>query len=470
MYYYLDERGTTTQVGSLLILERVPGGLDYPKLLSTVESRLQLVPRYRQKIREVTLGLARPVWVDDREFDITYHVRRSALPSPGADDQLHDLVARLMSRPLERTRPLWEMYLVEGLADDRMAILTKTHRALVDGHGALEINQIIVDHTRETPSMPEDLWLPDREPGSGELMVGALTDVLTRPWEMVDQVRTATNQVTSVGQAFLGAARRVETVMKMATSSAPSSPLNGATAPTLRFTVASCSADDCVDIAERHGCAPNDVILAAITGAIRRWLLSREHSVDQVRTVRAMVPLSAYPVAGDDNDSDPDLDPRGLGTSADPMAGGLHGFVTDLPVGEPNPAVRLSQVAQLTERHSQSNRRSSIGVEPWIPEIGPATLHAMTARAAATLSRRAFNVPITIARGPRTAQYLAGNEILAIYPVPVLVRNRALSVGLTSYNGRLYFAFNADRTVMWDVGAMSEYLTDSFEELLSGTR
>ncbi len=470
MYYYLDQSGTTTQVGSLLILERVAGGLDYPKLLSTVESRLQLVPRYRQKIREVTLGLARPVWVDDREFDITYHVRRSALPSPGADDQLHDLVARLMSRPLERTRPLWEMYLVEGLAGDRMAILTKTHRALVDGHDALEINQIIVDDTRETPSMPEDLWLPDREPGSGELIVGALTDVLTRPWEMVDQVRTATNQVTSVGQVFLGAARRVETVMKMATSTAPSSPLNGATAPARRFTVASCSADDCVDIAERHGCAPNDVILAAIAGTIRRWLLSREHSVDQVETVRAMVPLSAYPVAGESDESEVDLDPRGLGSSADPMTGGLHGFVTDLPVGEPNPAVRLSQVAQLAERHSQSNRRSSIGVEPWIPEIGPATFHAMTARVAATLSRRSFNVPITIARGPRAAQYLAGNEILAIYPVPVLVRNRALSVGLTSYNGRIYFAFNADRTVMWDVGAMSEYLTDSFEELLQGKR
>ncbi|MBA4025412.1 MAG: wax ester/triacylglycerol synthase family O-acyltransferase [Gordonia sp.] len=469
MFYYLDERGATTQVGSLLILERHPGGLDYPTLLSTVESRLQLVPRYRQKIREVTLGLARPVWVDDREFDITYHVRRSALPSPGADDQLHDLVARLMSRPLDRTRPLWEMYLVEGLADDRMAILTKTHRALVDGHEALEINQIIVDDTREPPAMPEDLWLPDREPGNGELVVGAITDVLTRPWEMVDQVRAATNQVTSVGQALLGAARRVETVMKMATSSAPPSPLNGGTAPARRFTVASCSADDCVDIAERHGCAPNDVILAAIAGALRRWLLSRERAVDQVETVRAMVPMSAYPADDEAIDSDADLDAQGSGAPRDWMAGGLYGFVTDLPVGEPNPAVRLSQVAQLAERHSHSNRRSPVG-EPWIPEIGPATLHAMTARVAASLSRRSFNVPITIARGPRTAQYLAGNEILAVYPVPVLVPNRALSVGLTSYNGRIYFAFNADRTVMWDVGAMSEYLTDSFEELLPRTR
>nr|WP_110471551.1 wax ester/triacylglycerol synthase family O-acyltransferase [Williamsia limnetica] len=466
MYYYLDERGATTQVGSLLILERRPGGLDYPKLLSTVESRLQLVPRYRQKIREVTLGLARPVWVDDREFDITYHVRRSALPSPGADDQLHDLVARLMSRPLERTRPLWEMYLVEGLADDRMAILTKTHRALVDGHEALEINQIIVDDTRDPPAMPEDLWLPDREPGNGELVVDAITDVLTRPWEMVDQVRAATNQVTSVGAAFLGAARRVETVMKIATSSAPPSPLNGGTAPARRFTVASVSADDCVDIAERHGCAPNDVILAAIAGSLRRWLLSRERAVDQVETVRAMVPLSAYPTGGGADEFDGGVS----GGPAEWMAGGLRGFVTDLPVGEPNPAVRLSQVAQLADRHSQSNRRSSMGVEPWIPEIGPATFHAMSARAAASLSRRAFNLPITIARGPRTAQYLAGNEVLAIYPVPVMVRNRALAVGLTSYNGRIYFAFNADRTVMWDLGAMTEYLNDSFEELLPRTR
>lgn len=469
MYYYLDERGTTAQVGSLLILERLPDGLDYPKLLSTVESRLQLVPRYRQKIREVTLGLARPVWVDDGEFDITYHVRRSALPTPGADDQLHDLVARLMSRPLEQSRPLWEMYLVEGLAEDRLAILTKTHRSLIDGGGTLEVNQIILDATRETPSMPEELWLPDREPGNGELMIGAIADVLTRPWEMVDQVRTATNQVTSVGQAFLGAARRVETMMKMATSSAPPSPLNGGNASARRFTVASCSADDCVDIAERHGCAPNDVILAAVAGAIRRWLLSREQAVDQAVTVRAMVPFAAYPV-DDDEAAGSVADRGGSGVVWSPMAGGLDGFVTDLPVGEPNPAVRLSQVAQLAERHSQSNRHSSIGVEPWIPEIGPATFHAMTARAAASLSRRAFNVPITIARGPQTPRYLAGNEVLAIYPVPVLVRNRALAVGLTSYNGRIHFAFNADRSVMWDLGAMTDYLTDSFEELLAGER
>ncbi|WP_437425114.1 WS/DGAT/MGAT family O-acyltransferase [Williamsia muralis] len=470
MYYYLDERGTTTQVGSLLILERRPGGLDYASLLTTVECRLQLVPRYRQKIREVTLGLARPVWVDDRDFDITYHVRRSALPSPGADDQLHDLVARLMSRPLERSRPLWEMYLVEGLADDRMAILTKTHRALVDGHEALEINQVIVDDTREPAQMPEDLWLPDREPSNSELVVGAITDVITRPWEMVDQVRAATNQVTWLGQAVTATARRVETVMKMAASTAPASPLNGATAPTRRFTVASFAVEDCVDIAERYSCQPNDVILAAIAGAIRRWLLSREQAVGQVETIRAMVPLSAYPVDNDAAESEADIEARGMATSAEWMAGGLHGFVTDLPVGEANPAVRLSQVAQLAERHSQSNRRGSVGVEPWMPEIGPATFHAMSARATASLSRRSFNLPITIARGPRAAQYLGGNEILAIYPVPVLVRNRALAVGLTSYNGRIYFGLNADRGVMWDLGAMAEYLTDSFDELLSGAR
>ena len=279
-----------------------------------------------------------------------------------------------------------------------------------------------------------------------------------------------TDQVTWLGQAVTATARRVETVMKMAASTAPASPLNGATAPTRRFTVASFAVEDCVDIAERYSCQPNDVILAAIAGAIRRWLLSREQAVDQVETIRAMVPLSAYPVDNDAAESDADIEARGMATSAEWMAGGLHGFVTDLPVGEANPAVRLSQVAQLAERHSQSGRRGSVGVETWIPEIGPATFHAMSARATASLSRRSFNLPITIARGPRAAQYLGGNEILAIYPVPVLVRNRALAVGLTSYNGRIYFGLNADRGVMWDLGAMAEYLTDSFDELLSGAR
>src|ERR1700757_3001829 len=137
-FYQLENTATPLYVGSLSILRQPRAGLSYETLLATVEQRLPKVPRYRQKVREVTLGLARPVWIDDRDFDITYHVRRSALPSPGSDEQLHELIGRLAARPLDKSRPLWEMYLVEGLAKNRLALYTKSHQALINGMGAAE--------------------------------------------------------------------------------------------------------------------------------------------------------------------------------------------------------------------------------------------------------------------------------------------------------------------------------------------
>ena len=157
---------------SLSILRKPRNGLSYETLLETVEQRLPQIPRYRQKVREVTLGLARPVWVDDRDFDITYHIRRSALPSPGSDAQLHELVARLGSRALDKSRPLWEMYLVEGLAGNRLAIYTKSHQALVNGMTALEIGHVIADRTQKPPAFGEDIWIPAREPSDARLVVG----------------------------------------------------------------------------------------------------------------------------------------------------------------------------------------------------------------------------------------------------------------------------------------------------------
>ena len=151
-FYHLEDTSTPMYVGTLSILRKPRNGLSYESLLATVEQRLPQIPRYRQKVREVTLGLARPVWVDDRDFDITYHIRRSALPSPGSDAQLHELIARLGSRPLDKSRPLWEMYLIEGLTRSRIAIYTKSHQALVNGMTALEIGHVVADRTQKPPS------------------------------------------------------------------------------------------------------------------------------------------------------------------------------------------------------------------------------------------------------------------------------------------------------------------------------
>ena len=173
-FYQLENSATPLYVGSLSILRQPRAGLSYETLLATVERQLPKVPRYRQKVREVTMRLARPVWIDDRDFDITYHVRRSALPSPGSDEQLHELIGRLAARPLDKSRPLWEMYLVEGLANNRLALYTKSHQALINGMGAVEISHVIADRNRRPPPFAEDIWVPAREPGN--VRAGAARD------------------------------------------------------------------------------------------------------------------------------------------------------------------------------------------------------------------------------------------------------------------------------------------------------
>src|ERR1700738_5021073 len=190
-FYRLENTATPMYVGSLAILRRPRSGLSYETLLATVEQRLPQIPRYRQKVREVKVGMARPVWIDDRDFDITYHIRRSALPSPGSDQQLHDLIARLAARPLDKSRPLWEMYLVEGLSKNRMALYTKSHQALINGMTALEIGHVIADRTRHPPPFPEDIWIPEHDPGAAWLVLSAVGDWVMRPGAQMQAVGSA---------------------------------------------------------------------------------------------------------------------------------------------------------------------------------------------------------------------------------------------------------------------------------------
>ena len=207
-FYHLEDSATPMYVGTLSILRKPRTGLSYEALLAAVEQRLPQIPRYRQKVREVTLGLARPVWVDDRDFDITYHIRRSALPSPGSDAQLHELIARLGSRPLDKSRPLWEMYLIEGLARNRIAVYTKSHQALVNGMTALEVGHVVADRTQKPPEFGEDIWIPAREPSDRQLFLGAVGEWVTRPAERLGAVRSAVTEVTTNAGQMVEVGRR----------------------------------------------------------------------------------------------------------------------------------------------------------------------------------------------------------------------------------------------------------------------
>ncbi|KHO23421.1 WS/DGAT/MGAT family O-acyltransferase [Mycolicibacterium setense] len=458
-FYHLENSATPMYVGSLSILRKPRAGLSYETLLETVEHRLPQIPRYRQKVREVTLGLARPVWVDDRDFDITYHIRRSALPSPGSDAQLHDLIARLGSRPLDRTRPLWEMYLVEGLTKNRIAIYTKTHQALVNGMTALEIGHVIADRSQKPPEFGEDIWIPAREPSDRQLVLGAIGEWITRPTSQLAALRDTVTEVATSASELAAVGRRVADVARtVARGTAPSSPLNTRVSRNRRFSVAQHRLEDYRLVRARYNCDINDVVLAVVAGTLRNWLLSRGEPVTPTTTVRAMAPMSVYP--------DAELDSSGPGQAISEVSP----FLVDLPVGEGNPVVRLSQIAHATESHSTAASLVDARTIVTLSGFAPPTLHAMGIRVATGFSARLFNLLITNVPGAQKQMYIAGTKLLETYAVPPLLQNQVLAIGVTSYDGMLYFGINADRDAMSDVEVLPSLLRESLDELLEAAK
>src|SRR5271157_4727882 len=458
-FYELENTATPLYVGSLSILRQPRAGLSYETLLATVERQLPKVPRYRQKVREVTMRLARPVWIDDNDFDITYHVRRSALPSPGSDEQLHELIARLAARPLDKSRPLWEMYLVEGLAKNRVALYTKSHQALINGMTALEIGHVIADRTRRPPPFPEDIWIPERDPGNTRLVLGAIGDWVVGPGTQLQAVGSAVaGAVTNYGELLEAGRRVVDIARAVARGTAPTSPLNATVSRHRRFTVARGSLEDYRTVRARYDCDVNDVVLAVITGALGNWLMSRGEAVSPTATVRAMAPLSVY--------ADGQLDATGPGQTISQVMP----FLVDLPVGEPNAVVRLSQIAHATESNPTAARLVDARTIVTLSGFAPPTLHAMGIRVATGLSARLFNLLITNAPGAQSQIYVAGAKLLESYAVPPLLNNQVLAIGVTSYNGMLYFGINADRDAMSDVDVLPVLLAESLDELLEAAQ
>ncbi len=458
-FFRLESTATPMYVGSLQIVRKPRNGLSYETLLATVEQRLPQIPRYRQKVREVSFGLSRPVWIDDRDFDITYHVRRSALPSPGSDAQLHELIARLGSRPLDKSRPLWEMYLVEGLSKNRLAIYTKSHQALVNGMTALEIGHVIADRTQKPPQFDEDIWIPAREPSDRQLLIGALGEWIARPTQQAAAVRSAlTEAVTNTGQLVELGRRAADIARIVARGTAPNSPLNTTVSRNRRFSVASAGLDEFRTVRARYDCDVNDVVLAVVAGALRNWLLSRGEPVTATTTVRAMAPMSVYP----DTESDSSSPGQAIGDVAP--------FLIDLPVGEGNAVVRLSQIAHATESTPTAGALVDARSIITLSGFAPPTLHAMGIRVATSFSARQFNLLITNAPGAQTQMYIAGTKLLETYAVPPLLHNQALAIGVTSYNGTIYFGINADRDAMSDVDMLPDLMREALDELVEAAK
>ncbi|MEJ3657757.1 wax ester/triacylglycerol synthase family O-acyltransferase [Actinomycetes bacterium KLBMP 9759] len=455
-FLYLEQPTTPMHVGAVAIFQRPRAGFDYDRLVELIEQRIAMVPRYRQKVRHVPGNLARPVWVDDPDFDVAYHVRRSALPKPGSDEQLNELVARLMSRPLDHTRPLWEMYLVEGLAGRRTAVLTKTHQAMVDGISAIDIGQVMLDVSPEPRKVAEELWMPRAEPTDTQLVLGAVAEAVSQPGVIVDNARSAAGDAMATVGKVVDAAAQLFWMARTASRRAPGTPLNVAISTQRRFAVARTQLDDYRKIRTAHGCSVNDVVLSVVAGALRNWLLSRGEPVTSSSSVRAMVPLS---VRGE-------ADVPSSATSGS-LGNRVSSFLVDLPVGEPSPVVRLHHVTHAMREHTSGGQSVGADTLVRIGGFAPPTLHALGARAASGMSKRIFNLVVTNVPGPQFPLYAAGARMLEMFPVVPLAKGQALAIGLTSYDGGVYYGFNGDRDGMPDVDVLAGMVDESLDELLA---
>ncbi len=444
-FLHVEDAVTHMHLGSVGIFEGpAPGPEEVP---AAIAARLPLVPRYRQKVAFVPLALARPAWIDDPHFDLSYHVRRTGLPAPGGEPELRRLVGRVMSQQLDRAKPLWEIWVVEGLDDGRWALISKTHHCMVDGISATDILSVLLDASRDERPDTSDDWKPESEPSSAEVLARSVAGRARSPFEAV---RT----VVSVAQAPSRVAREALTVVKglvnLRQAAAPGSAtsLNGPIGPHRRWDWARSRLADIKQIRSAHGGTVNDVVLAVLTGAFRELLLSRGEQVEG-RVVRTLVPVSVR--AEQD---------RGTYDNK------VSAVFAELPVGLEDPVLRLEAIHEQMQELKASGQAVAAERLTAMTGFAPAVLLALAGRLASTLPQRTINTVTTNVPGPQQPLYLCGRRMLEAFPFVPLGGSVQIGVAIFSCDGNINFGVTGDRDGAPDIDLFCGAIERSVEELL----
>jgi diacylglycerol O-acyltransferase len=443
-FLHLERDSAHMHVGSCLIFEGAAPA--YEDLVEHIERRLPLVPRYRQRLAFVPLQQGRPMWVDDPHFNAAYHVRHTALPAPGDEAQLKRLAGRLFSQVLDRNKPLWEIWLVDGLGGDRFALIAKTHHALVDGVSGVDITTVLFDTTREPPPMPEpDAWVPRPLPSPAKLLGEALLERATVPGEIVRGMRALWRGPRQVLDRVVENVGGIGALVGAGLSPAPETPLNVPIGPHRRFTWVQGDLANFKAIKDELGGTVNDVVLTVVTLALGRFMRRRGERTDGVE-LRAMVPVSVRA----------DAERGALGNRVAAM-------YAPLPVGVSDPEECFRLVSASMAELKGSGQAVGAKVLTELTGFAPSTIMAQAARLAAR--QRLFNLVVTNVPGPQFPLYVLGQELLAIQPQVPLAQRQALGIAIMSYNGRLNFGLLGDFDALADIDEVAADLALAIEEL-----
>jgi WS/DGAT/MGAT family acyltransferase len=444
-FLHLERGGAHMHVAACAVFEGTAPSHD--ELIDAIKSRLHLVPRYRQRLAPVPLGQGRPVWVDDPHFNPSYHVRHTALPSPGGEDQLRRLTGRVFSQALDRSKPLWELWLVEGLADERFALLSKTHHALVDGISGVDIITVLFDTSPDPMPVapPDHEWVPKPVPSGAQLLADALLERATVPGEIVRGIRAVLRGPRTVARRLGDALVGVGAMAWAGRRPAPPSIFNVPIGPHRRFEWVRGDLGQFKAIKNELGGTVNDVVLAAVTGALGGYMRAHGESTDGVE-LRAMVPMSIR---------------------ADVERGALGNRVTamwaPLPVGITDPVKRLNTISAEMREVKESGQAVGAEVLTRLSGFAPPTIVSQAARL--TARQRLFNLVVTNVPGPQLPLYLLGRRLEAIFPMVPLTSNTVLGIAIMSYDGQLNFGLTADYDQLADVKTLADELRSSIEEI-----
>ena len=435
-------------VGGVCIFEGPPMG--YDDLLEHVRSRLHLVPRFRQRLAYPPAPTGRPFWIDDPAFNLEYHVRHSALPAPGSEEQLRNMAARVFSQALDRTKPLWELWMVQGLTRKRFAFVTKTHHALVDGVSGVDIATVLFDvKPVPEPAADEHDWIPGPSPSGVQLLAKDAEGVLKAPVRALRRIEQAVEHPRAAIDQVAEAAEALGQVGWNFANPAPDVPLNVEIGSHRRFEWVRGDLAQYKRIKSALGGTVNDVVLAVVSGALRRWLHSRGVRTEGVE-LRAQVPVSIRAA-----------DERGqLGNRIAAVRGPVPVYIED-------PVKRLEACRRGMEGIKQSKQALGAEVISRFNDFAPPTLLAQAARI--NFSTRLFNLVVTNVPGPQIPLYVLGRELEDIFPVGFLPPNQALFIAIMSYNGGINFGLLADYDAIDDLDRIVEGIEESIAELLEAT-